>query len=113
MATDDVLKSLVETLHIYRESHDKKFDRLGDKIEDLAGQVSHLTTTVERMSVSIDTMSLSVDRMAHAIDRMAHAIDGNLQVSQQQAMNISELTKLVASQSNTVNRLIDRVAAIS
>jgi methyl-accepting chemotaxis protein len=118
MASDTVMKSMIESLHIYREAHDRKFDQLGNKIEDLAVQISHLTTTVDRMAQSIDRMSGSVDRSSGSIDRMAQAVerlsesvDGHLQIARQQSMNIAELTKLVANQSNTVNRLIDRVTA--
>lgn len=104
MTTETVLKSLIETMQVSREVHDRRFDQLGQKIEDLAVQVSHLTT-------SVDQMSRSVTLMAQSVDRISQAVDGHLQVSQQQSLNIAELTKLVASQSNTVNRLIDRVVA--
>jgi methyl-accepting chemotaxis protein len=104
MTTETVLKSLIETMQVSREVHDRRFDQLGQKIEDLAVQVSHLTT-------SVDQMSRSVTLMAQSVDRIANSVEGHLQVAQQQSLNIAELTKLVASQSNTVNRLIDRVAA--
>jgi methyl-accepting chemotaxis protein len=104
MTTETVLKSLIETMQVSREVHDRRFDQLGQKIEDLAVQVSHLTT-------SVDQMSRSVTLMAQSVDRIANSVEGHLQVAQQQSLNIAELTKLVASQSNTVNCLIDRVAA--
>jgi uncharacterized protein YoxC len=118
MASKTALDSLIETMQISREVHDRRFDQLGQKIEDLAAQTSHLTTSVDQMSQSITRMSASIDQMGNAVtqmaqsvDRISQAVDGHLQVSQQQSLNIAELTKLVASQSNTVNRLIDRVAA--
>lgn len=104
MSYEKALQSLIESMQGSREIHDRRFDQLGQKIEDLAVQVSHLTA-------SVDQMSRSVSVMAKSVDRISQSIDGHLQVSQQQSLNIAELTKLVASQSNTVNRLIDRIAA--
>ena len=103
MTTETVLKSLIEAMQVSRKVHDRRFDQLGQKIEDLAVQMSHLTA-------SVDQMSRSVSVMAKSVDRISQSVDGHLQVSQQQSLNIAELTKLVASQSNPVNRLIDRVA---
>ncbi|MEB3292170.1 MAG: hypothetical protein VKJ24_03325 [Synechococcales bacterium] len=109
---------MVETLYIYRESHDRQFEQLGNKIEDLAIQVNHLTVSVDRMSQSVDRLGNTVDRMAASVDRMSQfvdritqSVDGHLEVARQQAINIAELTKLVATQANTVNRLIDRAVA--
>ncbi|MGI0495108.1 hypothetical protein ACN4EG_25265 [Alkalinema pantanalense CENA528] len=103
-ASDDALKRLTETLHLYREVHDRSFETLNSKIEDLAVQVSHLTSSVDRMASS-------VDRMAAAVERQTTAIDGHLAVAQQQSANIAELTKLVSTQAATVNTLINRIAA--
>ncbi len=111
MSYEKALQNMIEAMQVSREVHDRRFDQLGQKIEDLAVQVSHLTTSVDQMSQSVAAMAQSVDRSSKSIDRIAQSVDGHLQVSQQQSLNIAELTKLVASQSNTVNRLIDRVAA--
>lgn len=118
MSYEKALQNMIEAMQVSREVQDRRFDQIGQKVEDLAIQTSHLTTSVDqmsesitRMSGSIDQMGISIALMAQSVDRIAQSVDGHLQVSQQQSLNIAELTKLVASQSNTVNRLIDRVAA--
>lgn len=42
------------------------------------------------------------------INELTNAINGHLRVAQKQADNITELTKLVATQANTVAMLISR-----
>jgi outer membrane murein-binding lipoprotein Lpp len=61
MANKTALDSLIETMQISREVHDRRFDQLGQKIEDLAAQTSHLTTSVDQMSQSITRMSASIN----------------------------------------------------
>jgi methyl-accepting chemotaxis protein len=58
MATEDILKSLVETMQVYRESHDQRSDRIdrsmnliGDKIELLAGTMSEVNSTIREFAV--------------------------------------------------------------
>jgi methyl-accepting chemotaxis protein len=81
------------------------------ELVDLKETVNRQATNLDRMTQSIDRMAQSVDRMAASTDRLAHTIDGHLQVTQQQSANVAELTKLVTAQANTVNRLIEKVAA--
>jgi methyl-accepting chemotaxis protein len=58
MATEDILRSLVETMQVYRESHDQRSDRIdrsmnliGDKIELLAGTMSGVNSTIREFAV--------------------------------------------------------------
>jgi methyl-accepting chemotaxis protein len=58
MATEDILRSLVETMQVYRESHDQRSDRvdrslnlIGDKIELLAGTMSEVNSTIREFTV--------------------------------------------------------------
>jgi methyl-accepting chemotaxis protein len=58
MATEDILRSLVETMQVYRESHDQRSDRvdrsmnlIGDKIELLAGTMSEVNSTIREFAV--------------------------------------------------------------
>jgi methyl-accepting chemotaxis protein len=94
MATDDVLRSLVDTLHIYRESHDRRFDQLdqritnlGDKIELLAGTLSEVNSTMREFS--------SITR-------------GQSAVASQQADNIANLIQLAQQQQEAISGLLSR-----
>jgi hypothetical protein len=53
MTSDNALNRLTETLHVYRETHDQRFNKvdqtialLGDKIEMLAGTLSDVNSTI-------------------------------------------------------------------
>jgi methyl-accepting chemotaxis protein len=94
MATDDVLRSLVDTLHIYRESHDRRFDQLdqrinnlGDKIELLAGTLSEVNSTMREFS---------------------SIIRGQSAVASQQADNIANLIQLAQQQQEAISGLLSR-----
>jgi methyl-accepting chemotaxis protein len=58
VATEDILKTLVETLQVYRASHDNRSDRvdrsmnlIGDKVEILAGALSEVNSTIREFTL--------------------------------------------------------------
>jgi uncharacterized protein involved in exopolysaccharide biosynthesis len=96
MATsnDDILRSLVDTLHIYRESHDRRFDRLeqqlanlGDKIETLAGTLANVTSTMSEFT------QLTREQNAVAV---------------QQTDNVARLIELAQQQQDAISTLLAR-----
>jgi methyl-accepting chemotaxis protein len=94
MATEDILKSLVETMQVYRESHDQRSDRIdrsmnliGDKIELLAGTLSEVNSTIREFT---------------AITRQqGNAIQELITLAQQQQANS-------AKQQEAIDRLLAR-----
>jgi methyl-accepting chemotaxis protein len=94
MATEDILKSLVETMQVYRESHDQRSDRvdrsinlIGDKIELLAGTLSEVNSTIREFA---------------AITRQqGNAIQELITLAQQQQANS-------AKQQEAIDRLLAR-----
>jgi hypothetical protein len=98
MASDEVLKSLVDTLHIYRESHDRRFDQLdrqidnlGEKIELLAGTLSDLNTTIREFSIITREQSAIVSQQGVLAGQQAENIANLIQLAKQQQEAISGL----------------------
>jgi uncharacterized coiled-coil protein SlyX len=60
------------------------------------------------MSEHLTAIDIKIDRLTDQIRELTNAVNGHLRVAEKQADNISELTKLVATQANTVAILISR-----
>lgn len=81
----------------------------------------HITERLDRMTVQVVQLNelkglarqilQALDRQLEAINNQTAAINGQLQVAQQQSANITELSKLVATQAATVDFLIRRTSA--
>lgn len=77
------------------------------RVEQQVGVMSEHLTAID---IKIERLTDRIDRLAAAIERQAQSIDGHLDIAKQQSVNITELTKLVAIQANTVATLISRTA---
>ena len=78
-----------------------------DRVEYQVGVLSEHLTAID---IKIERLADKIDRLADRIDELTKAVNGHLEVAKQQSANISELTKLVAIQANTVATLISRTA---
>jgi archaellum component FlaC len=76
-----------------------------DRIEHQVGVMSEHLTAID---LKIERLTDKIERLADRIDELTKAINGHLEVAKQQSTNIAELTKLVATQANTVAMLISR-----
>lgn len=81
---------------------------VGDILKSVASNLDALTIQVAQMNAGVKENSRNIDRLTVRIDNLTQSVEGHLQVAQQQALNIGELSKLVATQAATVNRLLDR-----
>lgn len=73
-------------------------------------QVGVMSEHMMAIDIKIERLTDRIDRLAAVIERQAQSIDGHLEIAKQQSVNITELTKLVAIQANTVATLISRTA---
>lgn len=114
-----ILANLVRTMG---EKLEQSNTRLVERIDDLAVQIDNQAQSIDRLERSIDRLTENVDQVSSNIDRvnsnieqrfnqLQSSIDGHLRVSEAQSANIAELTKLVATQAATVNKLLDRQVA--
>lgn len=94
MTTEDILRTLVETMQVYQEAHDHRADRLdksvnliGDKIELLAGTLSDVNSTIREFT--------SITR------QQGNAIQELITLAQQQQANS-------AKQQEAIDRLLAR-----
>lgn len=81
------------------------FEQSADRIEHQVGVLSEHLTSID---IKIERLTDKIERLADRIDELTRAINGHLEVAKQQSTNIAELTKLVATQANTVAMLISR-----
>ncbi len=82
-----------------------RFEQSADRIEHQVGVMSEHLTAID---IKIERLTDKIERLADRIDELTRAINGHLEVAKQQSTNIAELTKLVATQANTVAMLISR-----
>lgn len=84
------LETLVEFADVHRQS------------------LQGLTASIDRLTETVDKLAIQVGQNNQGVREMRNAIDGHLKVAEQQSANISELTKLVAIQAQTVSTLVAR-----
>ncbi|MBD0346911.1 MAG: hypothetical protein ICV63_19205 [Coleofasciculus sp. Co-bin14] len=87
------------------EQSANRMEQSVDRIEHQVGRMSEHLTAID---IKIERLADKIDRLADRIDELTKAINGHLEVALQQSTNIAELTKLVATQANTVAMLISR-----
>lgn len=102
--------------------------RLTERLDRITQTLETVGNRLETVSNSLDTLTVQVvqlnelkgltrqllqalDRQHESINNQTQAINGHLQVTQRQSANISELSKLVATQASTVDFLIRRMGA--
>ncbi|MEC4818488.1 MAG: hypothetical protein SAK29_35240 [Scytonema sp. PMC 1069.18] len=97
--TDRIERHVNDTVLGMRES--------ADRIEIQVGLMSEHLTAID---LKIERLGDKIDGLADRISELTSAVNGHLEVAKQQALNISELTKLVVAQTNTVTMLISRTS---
>lgn len=121
-ATDRQLAALATTVEQTTRNVDHALEGIrqsADRIEQSANRMEQSAERVEHqvgvMSEHLTAIDIKIERLADKIDGLADqireltkAVNGHLEVAKQQSTNIAELTKLVATQANTVAMLISR-----
>ncbi|NJP11100.1 MAG: hypothetical protein HC866_17850 [Leptolyngbyaceae cyanobacterium RU_5_1] len=134
------LETLVDFAAIHRDQmqamtqhFDEALQRVTASIDALTIQVVQMNAGVKQNSQNIEKLTQAIERntervtqaidrnterVTQAIDRQIEAINGHLRVAEQQertaqqnAANISDLTKLVTMQAATINTLMERLAS--
>jgi methyl-accepting chemotaxis protein len=101
MTSDNALNRLTETLHVYRETHDQRFNEvdqtialLGDKIEMLAGTLSDVNSTIREFTGITQQQGRTLDKQAEATQQL-------ITLAQQQQ-------SVVSRQQEAIDRLLAR-----
>jgi methyl-accepting chemotaxis protein len=124
--SSNLIRQLTETIAASREVADRRIDalnaaverttqnvdralegmqRYSDRMEQSANRIEH---QVGLMSEHLTALDFNIERLTDQIRELTNAVNGHLRVAEKQAENITELTKLVATQANTVAILISR-----
>lgn len=90
------------------ERMEQSVERIEQSVERIEHQVGRMSEHLTAIDIKIERLADKIDRLADRIDELTKAINGHLEVAKQQSTNIAELTKLVATQANTVAMLISR-----
>ncbi|MBW4422193.1 MAG: hypothetical protein KME13_23760 [Myxacorys californica WJT36-NPBG1] len=98
------LETLVDLSEMSRKSTAAGFDRMTAAIEALTLNVGQMASQQRYTTASIDRLIEGVTRLEASVERQNAAIDGHLRLSEAQAANIAELTRLAT-------RLIDQRTA--
>ena len=113
-ASREVADRRIEALNAAVERTTQNVDRAlegmqrsADRMEQSANRIEH---QVGLMSEHLTAIDFNIDRLTDQIRELTNAVNGHLRVAEKQADNISELTKLVATQANTVAILISRTS---
>ena len=105
------MNSLLESHQLSREAMEKGFDRVQKTIEEMALQVGQLSQQMKIHSQNIGRLEGAIERLTASVDNHLKLAEQQNETAKMQAANISDLTRLVATQSETVNRLLERLAA--
>ena len=89
----------------HMEQSANRMEQSANRIEHQVGAMSEHLTAID---IKIERLADKIDRLADQIRELTNAVNGHLRVAEKQADNITELTKLVATQANTVAMLISR-----
>ena len=124
--SSNAIRQLTEAIAASREVADRRIDalnaaverttqnvdralegmqRYSDRMEQSANRIEH---QVGLMSEHLTAIDIKIERLTDQIRELTNAVNGHLRVAEKQADNITELTKLVATQANTVAILISR-----
>lgn len=112
------INSLLKSHQLTREAIEQGFEQTRASIDALDVQIGQLSQLIKQQTQNIGRIETSVERENTSIGRLPASVDNYLKLAEQQnetakmqAANISDLTRLVATQSETVNRLLERLAA--
>jgi cell division septum initiation protein DivIVA len=103
--SSNLIRQLTEAITASREVADRRIDALNAAVERTTQNVDR---ALEGMQQSAERLTDKIDGLADQIRELTKAVNGHLRVAEKQADNIIELTKLVATQANTVATLISR-----
>lgn len=113
---------LVDAVAASREAGERRIEALERVVEksnqNVVRAVEEIKQSAERVERQVGVMSehltaidIKIELLTDQIRELVSAVNGHLRVAEKQADNIAELTKLVASQANTVNMLISRTGS--
>ena len=94
-------------LTVQVKSTSNNIDKIGEKLDKFGDRFE---SNIDKLGGKLDQFGDRMDKLGDRLDRMGDRIDGHLQVAREQSANISELTKLVATQARTVEILISRAS---
>ncbi|MGB3494792.1 MAG: hypothetical protein WBA57_18835 [Elainellaceae cyanobacterium] len=95
--------SAMEAMSAYYQTTEKRFDSVNDALTELSLNVVQLTSQMKELAKQ-------QQKTSEHLETLGKRIDGHLAVAKEQGANISELTKLVATQAQTVQVLINRAS---
>lgn len=102
MATsDDILKSLVDTLHIYRKSHDWRLDRVEQQIANLRDKIELLTGTLSEVNSTLRDFSALTRKQSELVTQQEST-------AQRNAKNVADLIRLAPPQQDAISALLVR-----
>jgi archaellum component FlaC len=108
---EQTTRNVDHALEGIRQSADRmeqSANRMEQSVERIEHQVGRMSEHLTAIDIKIERLADKIDRLADRIDELTKAVNGHLEVAKQQSTNIAELTKLVATQANTVAMLISR-----
>lgn len=89
----------------------ERLDRITQVVEKLGERVDVLAVQVTQFNSGMTELKGLSRQILQALDRQTEAINGHLKVAESQSANVSELSKLVATQASTVDFLIRRMGS--
>lgn len=108
----EVTDRRIEALAATVERTSQNVDRAVEKMQQSADRMEQSAERVERqvgvMSEHLTAIDIKIELLTDQIRELVSAVNGHIRVAEKQADNITELTKLVATQANTVAMLISR-----
>lgn len=103
--------ALLESLQLSREANDRAFERVRESIDALTQQITLQSQNIGRLEAALEKTNGAIERLTNAVDSHLGLARQQNETAKMQAANISDLTRLVATQAETVNRLLERVTA--
>ena len=105
---DHALEGIRQSADRMEQSAERVERQLERAVEGMQQSADRIEHQVGVMSEHLTAIDIKIERLADRIDELTKAVNGHLEVAKQQSANITELTKLVAAQANTVATLISR-----
>lgn len=113
-ASREIGERRINALSAVVERTSQNVDRALAGIEQSADRIEQSSLRVEQqvgvMSEHLMAIDIKIERLTDEIRELTRAVNSHLKVAEKQAENITELTKLVAIQANTVATLISKGA---
>jgi methyl-accepting chemotaxis protein len=91
-----------------QQTADRIERHVNDAVVGMQQSADRIELQVGLMSEHLTAIDIKIERLADRISELTNAVNGHLEVAKQQALNIGELTKLVAAQTNMVATFMSR-----